>query len=287
MGYADSMRILDSLPVLAVVVASAVPSHAAPTIAVCAPGYPSSTEEAQPVMDDFARAVTAAAGASPNLVAAYHPTLDGGLALLEDESTTLAIVPLPFYLRYRARFGLEAELEVVAGVADRETWSLVARRGAISSPGSLAGWKLEAIAGYAPTFVRRVTLEDWGELPEDVDIGFSSRVLSALRKAARGENLAVLLDTGQAEALERLPFAEDLEIVARSAPMLGTLLCRVAGRQGGPDEMSLRKGLLEFGGTDEGRTLLKTMRLSGFRELDRKALAQLERLYESSPAPRP
>ncbi len=285
MGYADSMRILNSMLLLFVVAASAVPTDAAPTIAVCAPGYPSSTEEAQPVMDDFAQALTAAS--SSNLVAAYHPTLDGGLALLEQESTTLAIVPLPFYLRYRARFGLEAELEVVTGVADRETWSLVTRRGAVSSPGSLAGWKLAAIAGYAPTFVRQVALADWGELPEAVDIQFSSRVLSALRKAARGEDLAVLLDTGQAEALERLPFAEDLEVVARSTPMLGTLLCRVAGRHGGPDEASLRKGLLEFGETDEGRTLLKTMRLSGFRELDREALAQLERLYGSSPVPRP
>ncbi len=281
------MRSFDVALVLAFVVASAVPCIAAPTVAVCAPGYPSSTEEAQPVMDDFARALTAAAGSSSELAAAYHPTLDGGLALLDRESTTLAIVPLPFYLRYRSRFGLEAELEVVASVADRETWSLVARRGAITGPRSLSGFRLEAIAGYAPAFVRRVALEAWGEIPDDVEIGFSSRVLSALRKTARGDNLAVLLDTGQAEALVRLPFADDLEVVARSAPMVGTVLCRVAGRQGGPDETSLRKGLLKFGETDEGRALLKTMRLSGFRELDREALGRLERIYDSPPVSRP
>ncbi len=287
MGYADRMRSFDIALVLAFVFASAVPCIAAPTVAVCAPGYPSSTEEAQPVMDDFARAMTASAGSSSELAAEYHPTLDGGLALLEQEATTLAIVPLPFYLRYRSRFGLEAELEVVQSVADRETWSLVARRGAITEPRALAGWKLEAISGYAPAFVRRVALEGWGEISDDVEIGFSSRVLSALRKAARGDRLAVLLDTGQAEALVRLPFAENLEVVARSAPMLGTLLCRVTGRRGGPDDRSLREGLLEFGETEEGRALLKTMRLSGFRELDREALTRLERLYGSPPVPRP
>ena len=50
------------------------------------------------------------------------------------------------------------------------------------------------------------------------------------RLAASGQDVAVLLDVTQAAALPTLPFAADLEVVARSPRLPGALFCTVAGR---------------------------------------------------------
>src|SRR5260370_1360257 len=56
-------------------------------------------------------------------------------------------------------------------------------------------------------------------LPADVEIVASSAVLSALRRAANGEKVAVLLDGAQSAALGKLPFAASLAVVESSPPM--------------------------------------------------------------------
>lgn len=247
---------------------------------VCAPGYPSDTEGAQPTMDDLSAAVAAAAGASgapPSAV--YHSTLEGGLEVLEDDATGLALVPLPFYLEYREQFELRPLLRIVQATSPTEQWSLVARRGAVAGPSALDGWRLVGLAGYAPEFVRKIALADWGELPQSLEIRFTSRMLGALRKAAGGENVALLLDRAQTEALASLPFADDLEVVARSRPLPGSLLCRVGDRMA----EALAERLVDaFGRLDEldNAELLETMRISRFEPLAAAELEPIERAFD-------
>jgi len=277
MGSCRAIPVLVLATVLLAVVAAAGEPI---TLVVCAPGYPSNTEEAQPTMDSFAAGVEAAAGWNAGrLNAVYHPTVDGSLESLAGERAALAVVPLHFYLKFGERFDLQPMLRVVQAAGEEEIWSLVAHRGSLRGAGSLAGWKILGMPGYAPEFVRQIALVDWGTLPAEVEIDFTSRVLSVLRKAAAGEDVAALLDTAQTDALESLPFAGDLEVVARSQPLVGMLLCRVGGRIDDEDSRELAAAFVELDDSAEGKSLLETIRIQRFDELAPGTLGPVEKAY--------
>jgi ABC-type phosphate/phosphonate transport system substrate-binding protein len=253
-------------------------------VVVCAPGYPSDTEEAQPTMDRLARALERAAGWSEGRIEAeYHPTLEGGLAALVDPPA-IALVPLAFYLEQREGLGLDPLATVVQASGPAEVWSVVARRGAIKRPGDLAGWKLAGMPGYSPRFVQRVAFDGWGPLPADTEIGFSARVLSELRRALRGEPVAALLDLAQTEALDSLPQAADLEVVVRSKPLPGTLLCRVGPVEEAAED-ELKRAFLGLDRQEGGRELLDTLLISHFGPLDVEGLERIERAFAAEEIP--
>lgn len=253
------------------------------TLVVCAPGYPGTTEDAQPTMDELAGGVKRAAGwGDERFAAVYHPTIEGGLEALSAESAGLALVPLPFYLEHREQLALEPLVSVAQAAGATETWSLVAKRGAVSGPAALAGWELAGMPGYSSRFVRRVALAEWGELPADVRIRFDPRVLSVLRKAARGEKIAAILDRAQTEALASLPYASDLEVVVRSHPLIGTVLCRVNGRVSDAAVDEIERAFLELEHLEGGRALLDTLRILRFESLDTDELSSIERGFSGA-----
>ncbi len=248
------------------------------TLVVCAPGYPGTTESAQPVMDDFSSALAAATGWSPERTAAtYHEKLEDGLARLEQPDAAWLISALPFFLDYEERLDLRPLLAVEPVAGAEERWSLVARKGAIAGPEDLAGWRLASLAGYSPRFVERVALDGWGPLPAEVEIVFAKRVLGELRKAAAGEPVAVLLDRAQADALDGLPFAAELAVVFTSAPHVASLVCAIGDRADQATSASLTEALESFGGTEAQREVLDAMRIQRFRKLEAGALSRVER----------
>src|SRR5512141_268141 len=184
----------------------------------CAPGSPGTTEEAQGAMDAFAAAVAGRAGLPAGaLGATYAATEDAGVARLRAPDAAIALVSLPFFLKHEKALVLRAQLApVLQGGGATERWALVARKGKVASPAALDGFTILSSAGFAPAFVRGTVLGGWGKLPASVKSETSSAVLSALRRAAAGEPVAVLLDGTQEAALASLPFAADLEVVARS-----------------------------------------------------------------------
>ena len=271
------MRGLWILPFL-LTFAATVPAAEKLTLVAWAPGYPGSTEQAQPSMDEFALGVAAAAGWTPDeFHAVYHPKVDAGRARVAADAE-LAIVPLPVFLEFGAELKLRPLLRVVQEGGDEETWTLVAHKGALHSPADLSGWSLEGHPGFSHRFVKRV-LASWGPLPDDVEIGFNARVLSVLRKAAQGERVAALLDRAQAEALERLPFAADLEVVAASAPMISSVVCAVGDRLPEARERALVQVLQKLDDTAGGDGLLATIRVVRFEPLGEDTLAGLQRLW--------
>jgi hypothetical protein len=235
------------------------------TLVFCAPGYPGATGDAQPYLDQFALALAATAGwPKGSLRAVYDPTESGGLARLESPDAGLAFVPYPFFVAHAKRLHL-APL-VAADVADlgpRERWTLIAKRGSVRGPESLAGFTLLSTAGYAPAFIRDSALQHWA-LPPDVRIEATGQVLSALRRAAAGEPVAVLLDQTSSAALASLPFASELEAVVRSPELPVALLTVVGARVSAPRAKSLRSALLKMSQEPGNAEVLAALRLRGF-----------------------
>ena len=241
----------------------------ASVLVVCAPGYPGTTADAQPSMDALAAAVARAAGwPAGSLAAEYHEKETAGRARLSLPDAALALVTEPFFVQYGTALKLKPLLQAVPTTSgEGEVWSLVARKGRVTGPASLAGWEIHSSAAYAPRFVRETALGGWGKLPENVRLVPTSQVLSALRKAATGQDVAVLLDPTQAAGLPTLPFAGNLEVVARSPRLAGAMLCTIAGRALPGPEDRLAAGLRSLGEAPDGAAVLERLRLARFAPL--------------------
>jgi len=253
-------------------------------LVACAPGYPGTTAQAQATMDRFAAAAETAAGWKPGgLGAVYHETLEGGVARLAEADAVLALVTLPVYLEERTRLSLTPRLQVAQDSGAMEVWSLVAKKGLVALPTGLDGWELTGGVGFSPDFVRGPVLGGWGDLPGSVRITFAAAPLSALRRAASGEKTAVILDSTATAALPGLPFAPDLEIVARSKPLPGSLLCSVGDRLPARDADRMIKALARLHQTPAGAEALKSIQVARFEAIDRAALEGAVKAFGGHP----
>jgi hypothetical protein len=237
------------------------------TLVVCAPGYPGSRAEAQPTMDALARALSRASG--QEIQAVYEEAEAKGLERLSRKDAALLLSPLPFWFTHRTKLKLDAKLTAVPqGGAPLEQWTLVAGKG---HPASLEGYAALSTAGYAPQFVHAVA----PALPGDAKVEQTANVLTALRRASNGEKVAVLLDGTQSAALEKLPFAAQLETVQTSPKVPGALVSVVAARLDRKRAQALLQAFQRLSQSDEGRAALAGAQLSGFVAVDAAALAAL------------
>jgi hypothetical protein len=249
------------------------------TFVLCAPGYPGSTAEAQATMDEFAAALAGGSGLPKGaMTATYQETEQGGLSELAKPTAAVALVTLPFFVQHATELKLEPRLQAVQNPGGAtEVWALVAKKGSVVSPAALADFSLVSTAGYAPGFVRGA-LASWGRVPDSTKIVASSQVLSAMRRAAAGDKVALLLDGTQAEALPSLPFAADLEVVARSEPLPSALVCSVGQRLAPARWTAIEKGLLGLASQPQVAPVLATMRMARFVPIDAAALSAARRL---------
>ncbi len=235
------------------------------TLVFCAPGYPGGAGDAQPLIDQFANAAVAISGwPAGSLAAVYDPTEEGGLAKLSGADAVLAFVPYPFFVEHAAQLQLTPLVQAdVADVGTQQRWSLVAKSGRVTGPASMAGYTILSVAGYAPNFVRHNALEGWA-LPPDVKIEATGQILSALRRVAAGEPVAVLLDQTQAAALPSLPFATELKVVMQSPELPVAIIAVVDSRVAAGRARALQAGLLKMGHASGSADSLAPLRLHGF-----------------------
>jgi hypothetical protein len=259
----------------------APPASEATALVICAPGYPGSTAEAESVMGAFTEAVAAAAGLPSGAISAeYHETEAGGLDRLARPDAGFLFAPLPFFLAHERDLRLVARAQaVMQGGEASEVYSLVAGKGTVSGPAALGGWAIQSTVAYAPRFVRGPALGAWGPLPATTKLVFSGAVLSGLRRAAAREKVAVLLDRAQAAGLESLPYAGDLEVLARSAPSPAFVVATVGDRVAPARARQLVDALLALGSRPDGAAALASLRLSRFVPLDDAGLKTARGAY--------
>jgi hypothetical protein len=260
----------------AAVTGHAAPAPAAYTLVVCSPGSPGTTDEARPKMDAFAAAVSAPAGT--RIAAVYEPSEDAGVARLG--SAALGLVSLPFFLAHEQALGLVPRLAVVAkGRPALERWALVGPRGRISGPGALAGYTIVSSVAFAPAFIRGVVLGGFGAVPASAKLEQSTAVLSALRRAASGEEVAVVLDGAQQAQLASLPFGSRLQVVAQSPPVPAGLVVTVDARVPAGTWSGIERALVGLASDRAAAPVLDAIEVARFEPVDPGALAQARRAF--------
>lgn len=243
---------------------------------VCSPGSPGTSDEARARMDAFAAALSTRAGA--RIAAIYEPAEDACVERLG--SAALGLVALPFFLAHERELGLVPRLQVVAaGRPALERWGLVGPRGRISRPGALAGYTIVSSAAYAPAFIRGVVVGGFGAIPADVKLEQSTAVLSALRRAASGEPVAVVLDGTQLAQLGSLPFASRLQVIAQSPPVPAGLVVTVDARVPAGTWSGVERALIGLSSDRATTPVLGAIEVARFEPVDRAALAQARRAF--------
>jgi ABC-type phosphate/phosphonate transport system substrate-binding protein len=236
------------------------------TLVFCAPGYPGGSGDAQPFVDQFAKAAAASAGWKPDsLAAAYDSTEQGGLTKLGEKDTVLAFVPYAFYVQHAAALHLAPLAQAdVAGVGTQEHWTLVGKAGGpVTGPASMTGYTVLSVAGYAPEFVKRSALAAW-TLPADAKVEATGQILSALRRVASGEPVLALLDQTQAAALSTLPFAAQIKTLTQSAALPVALITVVDSRLPEVRAKEFQAALIKLNTTSGGAEMLASLKLKGF-----------------------
>ena len=268
--------------------AATEPSPTPRVLVVCSPGSPGTTLQAQATMDSFAAAAASGAGwQSGSLRAIYFEALDAGVDRLKQPDAALAMVSLPFYLRYAQELGLTARLEAHPVSGPREVWSLVTKKNAVAGAAALSGWEITGGPGFHPEFVRHIVLRKWDRVPADAKITFTARPLTALRRAAAGEKVAVVLDREQLSAMSTLPFGADLAVVTESAPVPSGYLCTVGQRLPEAEAAGLLKTLGEMHKSTEGQATLLSLRMARFGPLDKAVLTDFHRVVPAAEVPHP
>jgi len=142
-------------------------------------------------------------------------------------------------------------------------------------PPSLEGYTVESSAGYSKRFVRAMAPQLLGR----VEIQQTSAVLSALKRAANGEKVAVLLDGSQAAAMAKLPFAGSIAVLEASPPMPVALVATVRKRIDDERWKRLEAAFLRLAEDRAAREALDAVRIAGFLPLDDKALTTARTAY--------
>jgi len=224
-------------------------------------------------MDQLARALEKS-GSLPagSVSAAYYESEAPGIAAIRETGTMLAAVPIPFFIANEKELGLDPRLSIVA--AEPERFALVAHKGSVTKPADLAGWEVTGTAGYAERFVRRVFAKEFGVLPDGARVTYNAAPLQALRRAATGDKLAVVLDAAATASLASLPFGADLAIVARSEPFPAGLVCALP--KSSKSSAAMLRGLERLPKSSEGKDALAAIRVQRFEPIDAAAVARLK-----------
>jgi len=242
------------------------------SIVVCSPGSPGTTDDAKPAMEAFAAAASSKAGTS--ISAIYEPSEEKGVARIKEAS--IAIVSLPFFVKHENELGLHPRLEVVQkGRPPLDTWTLVAPAGGGKDARSLSGFTIVSTVSFAPAFVRGVIRD----LPVDAKLVQSTAVLSALRRAAGGEQVAVLLDGPQGAALATLPFASKLTVIAHSPALPAAIVATVDARLTDDAWRGIEAALLGLADDRSAAGTLDGIQIARLTRIDDHALAVARNAY--------
>ncbi len=247
-----------------------------------APYAPGSPEQAAGALEEFARLVEQAAGwPEGSISAVYRNKEDDGLRAIRELDPGFVLVPIPVHLRYHESLDwAPVRVAVLAGV-EAQRYSLYGPAG--SSLDWLSDVTIEGDAAYDPEFVRTLVLGGQYAVADD-RFHPTSRPLSAVRRAARGEKVVVLLDEGQRRALASLPAAAELVLLAESGWMPAAVLVSRAGATEA-DVQQLGRVLDGLSTDPEAADLLATLRIQRFEAVEPQAIEKLQRIYSATEPP--
>lgn len=253
---------------------------AAQSLAICHDGGPGSTQQAAPSVELFLRQMETVAGLDVgSLSGEYHTARAACASYVASATPPLAVVDLATFLHYRARWGLEPIAHL--GPADSVRYHVLVRDGSYPDLTALAGKTVISATPADAAFVERVVLQGAGAAAAALKLDFTGRPLKGVRKVAREQADATLVDQDAYDHLAELGLPTKLVSIQASQGLPGLTLVRVGQHAGGEAALITKvRAALPKLCTGDGQKLCKSFGVQAFSHADPSLFARLAGLYD-------
>ncbi len=247
------------------------------TVVLCLPGFPGSTTQAQPYVDQMLRYLETKLGQPPQSISGtYIPDGAAGTERITRTKPELALVGPSIYAGQHKALKMKVVAKVSIDGRGEETYSVLTRLDGPKELSELKGKKLIGAVVNDSRFVVRVLLD--GRLPLDsVILETQKRPLKALRQVLSGKADAAIVDRAVVEHLPSLDFAKDLKIIHTSKPIPAPAVVVIGGDKSRTEK--LKKALVGLCETAEGRDLCRALTISAIRAASAADYRQLLEQY--------
>jgi ABC-type phosphate/phosphonate transport system substrate-binding protein len=191
------------------------------------------------------------------------------------------IVTPGFYLQYGKTLGLEPVLETRREGVAAERYVLVVRKTAGDDPKTLEGKTVATTLALEPRYVIGVILQNklGGEVRLKSTIDVEGAIFD-MADGAKDASDAVLVEDGAWKLFESDPeLGPKLKTIYRSEELPRDLVVRFGGDAAGVDAEKLKAVLKAMTDSEEGKTILRSIRVQSFVDLDKERLAKAEALF--------
>jgi len=227
---------------------------------LCLPGFPGTPAQAQPYIDKMLRHLEQKLGKPEGSISGVYLS-DGVEAdrAIKNKRPSVALVGPSILAANHKALGMKVIAKLEVAGRSQETYSIVAKKGGVSSVAGLAGKRLSGVVVNDEKFVVNVLLDKAVPMGS-LQLVPQKRPLKSLRDVARGEADAAVVDQSVVDSMQELPEAADLVVIytAKAVPAPAVV---VMG-DGLADAKALSGALVGMCGRPDGKELCKTLTLT-------------------------
>ncbi len=229
--------------------------------AIIQPGQPGTTAEAQPVMDELAKYLSAKLGEEVNGV--YYNDLNAALAYLGKNKSAWAICGLTFFKSYSTKFLMTPVASTMPQGMEKDVWRLIVPASGPDSPENVTGTVYGSML-YTP---QAMELLFHGKKSADFTLEGTHKALRMLRKVNRGKVSGVVLDAVQYSVIKDSDRYSGTKVIY-TTPELPNSPVVWFGKTT-DDAFRLQAVLLDMDKDPAAKDLLKLLQTSGFNPADK------------------
>jgi|LSQX01.1.fsa_nt_gb ABC-type phosphate/phosphonate transport system substrate-binding protein len=263
---------------VAVLLAAALPLGAFPQkMMMCLPGFPGTTSQAQPLVDQLLRFLEADLSLEAQSISGVYLSDDAEASeKLPVLKPGLAVVGPSVYARFSGPLKMKVIAKVEASGRGSDTYYVLVRKDGPASLSALSGQSV-AVTGISDSqYVYNVMLDR--KLPANsLNLSTPKRPMKALRDLHQGALQAVVIDQAIHDSLRELPFADDLHVIHTSKPVPAPAV--VVMGQTPAEAQRIGTALLSLCTTTEGKALCSALSISSIRKASDADYADLLKRY--------
>lgn len=229
--------------------------------AVIQPGQPGSTADAQPVMDELAKYLSAKLG--EKVLGVYYNDLNAALDALDKDTPAWAITGLTFFESCKAKFNMVPVASTLPQGMEKDVWRLIVPAAGMDNPESVKGTVYGSML-YTP---KGMEILFQGTKGADINGEGTHKALRMLSKVNKGKVAGVVLDAVQYSVVRDSDRYANTKVIYTS-PELPTSPVVWFGKTN-DDSLRLQGVLLDMDKDPEAEGLLKLLQTSGFNPADK------------------
>jgi len=250
------------------------------TLLICNVGGPGTTRQAQPVVDSFLRRLEATGGFEKNSLAGAYFTRQADCDRYHAaKKPKMIVTDLATYLDKQASWKLVPVAHM--GTAKATRYHLLVRAGSYKALAELKGKKLVTTLARRPRFLSRIIFGGKVDVAKHFALVRTRRPLKGLRKVARGQAEATVVEELAYKYLGELKLPKKLVSIHASQRLPGLTMSFVSSSLDADKAMKKRVlAVLPMLCKGPGAELCKTFRINAFGRAKASVYKKLARQYK-------